>query len=84
MSVELEDGAPRDEIENYNYMRCIGSYEAAARMYQLSVTTKFPSVKELCVYLKEGQTVFFEEGNEEERLANSRSTELTASFKCSA
>ena len=59
VSVELEDGTPRDEIKNYKDMRCIGSCEAAARLYQFSVSTQFSSVKDLCVNLKEGQTVFF-------------------------
>ena len=80
-SVEVEDGALRDEIENYKDMRCVGSCEAAARLYGFSIAKQHPPVKELRVHLKDAQTVYFEEGNEAAVLAGCRHTELDAFFK---
>ena len=57
VSAEIEDGAPRDEIENYKDMRCVGSCEAAARLYGFSIAKQHPPVKELRVHLKDAQTV---------------------------
>ena len=81
VSAEIEDGAPRDEIENYKDMRCVGSCEAAARLYGFSIAKQHPPVKELHVHLKDAQTVYFEEGNEAAVLAGCRQTELDAFFE---
>ena len=64
VSAEIEDRALRDKIENYKDMRCVGSCEAAARLYGFSIAKQHPPVKELRVHLKDTQTVYFEEGNE--------------------
>ena len=81
VSVEVEDGAPRDEVQNYKDMRCVGSCEAAARLYGFSIAKQYPPVKELRVHLKDDQTVYFEEGNEAAVVAGCRHTELDAFFK---
>ena len=57
VSVEVEDGAPRDEVENYKDMQCVGSCEGAARLYRFSIAKQYPPVKELHVHLKDTQTV---------------------------
>jgi hypothetical protein len=62
-------------------MRCVGSCEACARIYGFSVAKQYPPVKELYVHLKDEQTVYFEEGNEEAVVAGNRHTELNAFFK---
>lgn len=49
VSVEVDDGAPRDEVQNYKDMRCVGSCEAAARLYGFSIAKQYPHVKELRV-----------------------------------
>ncbi len=81
VSVEVENGAPRDEIENYKDMRCVGSCEAAARLYGFPVAKQWPPVKALRVHLKDDQTVYFEEGNEAAAVAGCRQTELDAFFE---
>ena len=81
VSTELEGNTgPRDEIENYKDMRCVGSCEAAWKLFQFPIATQFPSVKGLRVHLEDHQMVVFQEGNEEGGLARSRQTELTAFF----
>ena len=62
-------------------MRCVGSCEAAARLYGFSIAKQHPPVKELRVHLKDAQTVYFEEGNEAAVLAGCRQTELDAFFE---
>ena len=59
VSTEIEDRVPRDED-----MQCVGSCEAAARLFGFSIAKQHPPVKELRVHLKDAQTVYFEEGNE--------------------
>ena len=82
VSAEMEDHqGGRDEIENYKDMRCVGSCEAAWKLFQFPIASQYPSVKDLRVHLDEGQTVVFEEGEEEEGLARSRNTELMAFFE---
>ena len=81
VSAEVEDGVPRDEIENYKDMWCVGSCEAAARLYGFSIAIQHPPVKKLRVHLKDTQTVYFVEGNEAAVLAVCRKTELDALFE---
>jgi len=77
----VDDGAPRDEIENYKDMRCVGSCEAVARILGYSIAKQHPPVKELRVHLKDEQTVYFEESNEAAVMAGCCHTELDAFFE---
>ena len=81
VSAEMDDETGgRDEIRNYKDMRCVGPCEAVHKLYGFPIASQFPSVQELRVHLKDGQSVMFEEGAEEEGLGRSRHTELTAFF----
>ena len=81
VSAELEDqDGGRDEIENYKDMRCVGSSEAAYKLFTFPIAAQFPSVKELRVHIKGGQQIVFEEDVLEEGLERGRITELTAFF----
>ena len=82
VSAEIEgDQGGRDEIENYKDMRCVGSSEAAYKLFSFPIASQHPAVKELRVHLKDGQMVVFEEDQLEQGLARSRKTELTAFFE---
>ena len=70
----------RDEIENFKDFRCCGSCEAAYKLFKFPIACQYPAVKELPVHLKDQQPVVFEEGHEEDGLARSRTTLLTAFF----
>ena len=81
VSAEPDDpAAGRDEIENFKDFRCCGSCEAAYKLNKFPIACQHPAVKELRVHLKGDQPVVFEEGHEEDGLARSRTTELTAFF----
>ena len=59
-------------------MRCVGSSEAAYKLFAFPIASQYPAVQELRVHLKDGQTVVFEEHRIHEGMESSRKTELTA------
>ena len=79
VNAEIEEGG-RDEIENYKDMRCVGSSEAAYKLFVFPIANQFPSVKELRVHLKDEQVILFEEDLLEQGMEKSRTTELTEFF----
>ena len=78
------DTSNRNKISNFKDMHCVGSCEAAYKLFQFPIATQFPSVKQLHFHLEDGQTFVFEEGNAEDDLAQSRGTEQTAFFDLNA
>ena len=76
---EVEE--PRDEIEEYEDLRSVGSSEATWHLMAYPIARKFPTVKALRVHLKDEQQVVFTEGDEEKAAQNQKKTELTAFFE---
>ena len=70
----------RNEIQEYQDLRSVGSSEAAWHLMNLPITDMKPAVKALRVHLKDQQQVVFDEGQEIEALETQRETELTAFF----
>ena len=79
--VETQDGQCRDEIQEYEDLRSIGSSEATWHLMAFPIADRYPPVQALRVHLEDQQQVVFDEGNEEEALERQRETELTAFFK---
>ena len=75
---------PRDEIGDYQDMRCVGSSEAVWHLLNYDITSRFPAVKALKIHLKDQQQVNFDMEQEEEALEKNRDTELTAFFNFNA
>lgn len=68
-----------NEIENFQDLRCIGSSEAAWKIYDFPMSKRYPSVEALPVHLKDQQMVYFQEGEEEQVAGRpARITKLTA------
>merc|ERR1712214_63135 len=75
------EGQERNEIVEYEDMRCVGSSEAAWHILGYPIHDRFPPVMALRVHLEEEQNVVFDEETEAEALENQRNTELTAFFE---
>ena len=54
VATEVE-GEPRDEIREYQDLRCVGSSEAAYHIMGFELTVRYPAVQALRVHLKEQQ-----------------------------
>ena len=76
-----EEETPRDEIQEYEDLRSVGSSEASWHLMAYPIAKKFPAVKALRVHLEEEQQVVFNEGAEEAAIENQKKTELTAFFE---
>ena len=76
-----ENEQPRDEITEYEDLRCVGSSEATWHLMAFPITDRYPPVHALRVHTEDQQQVVFDEGTEEEALEKQRETELTAFFK---
>ena len=74
------DGQPRDEIAEYQDLRCVGSSEASWHLLNFPITGRYPSVMALRVHLKDQQQIVFDANSELEALESQRNTELTAFF----
>ena len=79
VATEVE-GEPRDEIREYQDLRCVGSSEAVYHIMGFELTVRYPAVQALRVHLKEQQQVTFDGDSEVEALERCRDTELTAFF----
>ena len=82
VKVQVESGEEigRDEIEEYEDLRSVGSSEACWHLFNFSISKKHPAVYALRCHLEDEQQVIFDEGNEEESIEAARNTELTAFF----
>ncbi|CAM4795143.1 unnamed protein product, partial [Rotaria magnacalcarata] len=70
------DGAPVDEISNYQLGRYISSNEAAWRILDFPIHERYPTV----VHLENGQHIYFTEDNVHEKVNEPPRTTLTAFF----
>ena len=61
-------------------MHCVGSCEAAYKVFIFPIATQHPTVHGLHFHIEDCQTVTFSESNIEADLAKSQCTELTAFF----
>ena len=80
VTTEVE-GQSRDEIQEYEDLRSVGSSEATWHLMAFPITEQYPPVQALRVHTEDQQQVVFDEGTEEEALEQQRETELTAFFK---
>ena len=78
--VATEVEGQRNEIEEYQDLRSVGSSEATWHLLSFPITDRFPAVMALRVHLEEQQQVVFDPDQEIEALENQRQTELTAYF----
>ena len=79
VATEIE-GEPRDEIQEYQDLRSVGSSEASYRILGYNISENKPAVMALRIHLKEQQQVVFDINTEVEALERQRDTELTAFF----
>ena len=79
-TVEFE----HNEIKEYLDARYVGPPEAAWRIFVFPMHDKFHTIERLAVHLKVGETVFFEDGHEEEALGTDATTTLVAWFHLNA
>ena len=70
----------RDEITDYEDLRCVGSCEACWHLYSFNMAENFPVVQVLRLHLENQQHVYFVAGDEENIMEKGRHTELTAFF----
>ncbi|XP_054287893.1 uncharacterized protein LOC129003620 [Macrosteles quadrilineatus] len=70
----------KDEVTIYQTGRYLSSNEAAWRIFGFPVHERKPTVTHLSVHLENGQRVYFNEENMNERLQNPPPTTLTAFF----
>lgn len=56
-----------DEVQRYQMGRYISSNEAVWKILDFPVHERYPTVTHLAVHLENGQRVFFNDGNAEER-----------------
>ena len=75
------EGLTRDEIQEYEDLRSVGSVEAAWHILGFPIHKHFPAVMPLRVHLKDQQEIYFDENQEGEALLKQRHTELTAWFE---
>jgi hypothetical protein len=74
------DGAPVDEISNYQLGRYISSNEAVWRILDFPIHERYPTVVHLAVHLENGQRIYFTEDNVHEKVNEPPRTTLTAFF----
>ena len=79
--LEEQAGKARDEINEYEDLRSVGSSEATWHLMAFPIADRYPPVQALRIHLEDQQQVVFDEGTEDEALENQRETELTAFFK---
>ena len=79
VATEIE-GEPRDEIQEYQDLRSVGSSEATYHILGYNISKNKPAVMPLRIHLKEQQQVVFDINTEMEALERQRDTELTAFF----
>lgn len=70
-----------DEIEQYQMGRYISTNEALWRIYSYPIHERYPAVVHLAVHLENGQRVYFNEANAQQRAAQPTATTLTAFFQ---
>ncbi|XP_063929859.1 uncharacterized protein LOC135142123 [Zophobas morio] len=69
-----------NEVEKYLNGRYISSSEAFWRIFQFPIHERFPAIVHLAVHLENGQRIYFNNENLQDRVNNPPSTTLTAFF----
>ena len=74
------EGQPRDEIQEYQDLRSVGSMEGTWHLMNFDITERYPAVMALKIHLENQQQVVFDHDQEIEAMEAQRQTELTAFF----
>ena len=69
-----------DEVKLYQMGRYVSTSEAIWRILGFDIHERYPTVTHLSVHLENGQRVFFQEGNAQERAQTPPATTLTSFF----
>ena len=69
-----------DEVSQFQMGRYVSSNEAIWRIFSFPIHERHPTVVHLAVHLENGQRVYFNQGNAEDRAAHPPSTTLTSFF----
>ena len=77
----IDENMEKNEIEDYQDLRFIGSSEAACHIFNFSIAKKHPAVYALRCHLEDEQQILFDEGTEKETIEKQRNTELTEFFE---
>ncbi|WP_416879511.1 AAA family ATPase [Litorimonas sp.] len=75
------EGEQRDEIQEYEDLRSVGSCEAMWHILGYPIATHYPPVKDLKVHLEDQQGMVFDAGEEESALETYKDTTLTKFFE---
>ena len=78
--VQLESANQNDEITQYQLGRYISSNEAFWRIFSFPIHDRHPAVVHLAVHLENGQRVYFNPDNAQNRALNPPKTTLTEFF----
>jgi hypothetical protein len=70
-----------DELQHFKEMRVMGPYEAWYKVTGTQMAHIYPPVDILAIHLQDEQTLYFEEGQEEEAIERDQTTQLTAWFR---
>ena len=68
----------RDEVTTFQLGRYICANEAAWRIFDFPIHHRYPPVQHLSVHLENGQRVYFDDSNDQERASEPQRTTLTA------
>ena len=71
----------KDEVEKYINGRYISSSEAVWRIFQFPIHERYPAVIHLAVHLQNGQRIYFNEENLQDRVINPPVSTLNAFFE---
>ena len=76
----MNENMEKDEVEEYEDLRSIGSSEACWHIFNFNIAKKHPAVYALRCHLEDEQQVLFDFETQEEAIEKQRNTELTEFF----
>ena len=76
----LDDNIDKNEVEEYEDLRSIGSSEASWHIFNFNIAKKHPAVYALRCHLEDEQQVLFDGDTNKEIIEKQRNTELTEFF----
>ncbi|XP_076029108.1 uncharacterized protein LOC143017956 [Oratosquilla oratoria] len=82
--LQLRSGEDYNEVDNYISGRYLNSNEAAWRIFEFNIHMRHPAVQQLDIHLENGQRVYFNPDNVQQRIINPKNTSLTSFFKLNA
>ena len=77
----VDENVQKNEVEDYQDLRSVGSSEAAWHIFNFNIAKKHPAVYAMRCHLQDEQQVVFDEGKEEEIIEKQNNTELTEFFQ---